>query len=158
MTLPVRKEIRLSDYDYCQNGAYFVTICTRNREHLFWDNAVGTANGRPHLSKCGNITDKAINKLHEIYPTVFVDKYVIMPNHIHMILLLSGNGGRPMAVPTISRIINQFKGHVSKKVGVSIWQARFYEHIIRNEQDYRDIWQYIDDNPVKWAEDEYRTP
>jgi putative transposase len=155
MTLPTRKQIRLPDYDYSQNGAYFVTICTRNKEHLLWDTAVGTAIGRPHLSQYGIITETAINNLPGIYPTVNVAKYVIMPNHIHLIVMLSGDGGRPMAVPTISRVINQYKGHVSKQAGFSLWQSRFYEHVIRNEQDYLDTWQYIDGNPAKWTGDEY---
>ena len=118
-------------------------------------NAVGTAIGRPLLSQYGLITQNAIQKLGEIYPSAHVDKYVIMPNHIHLIVMLSGDGGRPMAVPTISGIINQLKGYVSKQVGFSMWQSRFHEHIIRNEQDYLAIWEYIDANPFEWADDEY---
>ncbi len=74
-----------------------------------------------------------------------------------MILFLSESDedGRPMVVPTISRVINHMKGFASKQAGISLWQGRFYEHIIRNHQDYLDVWSYIENNPAKWADDEY---
>ncbi len=153
MGLPKRKAIRLKDYDYSQNGAYFVTICVKNRENLLWN--VGETCGRPlldnHLSDYGIIIDKEINKLHDIYETVVVDKYVIMPNHIHIIIILQNEiDGRPQVAPTISRLIQQFKGSVSKQIGFSMWQKLFYDHIIRNEQEYQKVWQYIDTIPLKW--------
>jgi len=82
-----------------------------------------------------------------------VDKYVIMPNHIHLILLISDDHGRAMRAPTISTVVNQLKGYVSKQIGYSIWQKLFHDHIIRNNADYLDIWKYIDENPVRWHED-----
>lgn len=155
MELPTRKQIRLPDYDYGQNGAYFITICTKNRQRTLWNPLVGTAIGRPNLSDYGRFADTAINNIAKIYPNASVDKYVIMPNHIHLLLILSGDGGRPVAVPTISQIINQMKGYASRQAGFSLWQGRYYEHAIRNEADYLDVWQYIDGNPSKWPEDEY---
>lgn len=154
MDYPKRKSLRLKDYDYSRNGAYFVTICSYDRHCIFGD-PVGTATGRPLLSENGRITQAAIKNIDAIYPAVRVDKFVIMPNHVHLIIVLSGDGGRPMAAPTISRVINQFKGYVSKQMGFPIWQRSYYEHIIRNEQDYLSVWEYIDANPAKWAEDEY---
>ena len=156
MELPKRKIIRLSNYDYSSNGAYFITVCTKHRKKLFWESAVGTATGRPPLNKAGMIVEKA--NVAMIYPNVSVSKNVIMPNHIHLIMILSDSTGRPMAVPTISQIINHMKGYASRQAGFSLWQPRFYDHIIRNEQDYLDIWQYIDNNPVKWTEDEFYIP
>ena len=87
-----------------------------------------------------------------------MQKYVIMPNHIHMLIHVeSENGPMWASAPTqsISNRIRSFKTLVSKQLGVSIWQRSYYDHVIRNEQDYLRIWQYLDDNPAKWAEDEY---
>ncbi len=160
MDLPKRKSIRLKNYDYSQNGAYFVTICVKNRENLLWN--VGATCGRPftdnHLSNYGIIVDNEINKMRDTYETVIVDKYVVMPNHVHFIIILQNEiDGRPQVAPTISRIIKQFKGSISKQIGFSIWQKLFYDHIIRNEQEYQKIWEYIDTNPLKWEQDCYHT-
>ena len=149
---PIRKIIRLPDYDYTSNGAYFVTICTRDRQNTFWN--VGASLGRPPeipLSPTGVMIEKEIEGLPGIYKNVAVDKYVIMPNHIHMIIMINnvGNCGRPQDAPTVSRIIQQFKGAVSKKAGFPVWQKSFYDHIIRSEQEYAEVWQYIDTNPLK---------
>lgn len=84
-----------------------------------------------------------------------VEKYVIMPNHIHMILILSGNDGRTMCAPTTSRIIHHMKEYVTKRLHYSIWQKSYYDHIIRDEQDFQRIWTYIDTNPQKWEDDCY---
>ena len=78
-----------------------------------------------------------------------------MPNHIHMILILQGDSGRAMRAPTVSTIINQMKGFVTKQIGFSIWQKLFHDHIIRNEPEYQKIQYYIDSNPLKWQEDKY---
>ncbi|HRR75363.1 MAG: hypothetical protein IJK31_05600 [Ruminococcus sp.] len=181
MNRPVRKAIRLEGYDYSRNGAYFVTVCTKNKMCIFWDKndkyrplpdktdlqdkSVGTAIGRPdcntgkiHLSEYGRYVRQGLMNIHEHYPMVYVDKYVIMPNHIHMILridVLSDFDGRPMAVPTISQAINQFKGWVSKRSGFHVWQGRFHDRILRNEREYTGAWQYIENNPINWQNDKY---
>lgn len=81
-----------------------------------------------------------------------------MPNHIHLLLQIhSDNDGRPVVVPTVDRVIQQMKGYITKQIGKSIWQPRFYDYIVRGEQDYKEIWQYIENNPTKWEEDEFYT-
>jgi REP element-mobilizing transposase RayT len=153
---PQRKNIRLKDYNYNKNGAYFITICVKDKQNLLWQQNVGATFGRPQLSEIGAIVDNEINKITGIYENVIIDKYVIMPNHIHMIILLYDiENGRPKVAPTVSRIIQQYKGSISKQVGFSMWQKLFYYHIIRNEQDYKKIWEYIDTNPNKWQDDCY---
>ena len=155
---PTRKNIRLQEYDYNTNGVYFITVCTKDRKRLLSKVDVGTTIGRPPqvlLTTYGRIVEEAIHKIPKIYPSVNVDNYVIMPNHIHLLLFLYCNDGRAMLVPTVSRIIQQLKGSVTKRIGHSIWQARFYDHVIRSERDYRDTWLYIDNNPARWTEDEY---
>lgn len=150
--LQTRKEIRLKDYDYSSTGVYFVTVCTKDRENILWED-VGTTNGRPSeikLSIYGKIVDDAINNIHNIYPCVTVDHYVIMPDHIHLLLSIhSVEDGRPMVVPTINRMVNQMKGYVSKQIGHSVWQGRFYDHIIRNRDDYVEHVKYIRENPMR---------
>jgi len=126
---------------------------------MLW-NAVGARIARPrnteYLSEYGVIINDAINNISKVYPSVSVDKFVIMPNHIHMILLLDSHGsGRAMRAPTISTVINQMKGCVTKQIGFSLWQKLFHDHIIRNEEEYRKIWEYIDTNPLKWEDDCY---
>ena len=155
--LPRRKNIRLKNYDYSQVGYYFITICSKDKKSLFWK--VGETCGRqferPPLSNIGEIIDLEINKINSIYENVEINKYVIMPNHIHMIIILYNGNGRSKTVPTISRIIQQFKGSISKQIGFSLWQKSFYDHIIRNEQEYQEIWNYIETNPLKWEDDKY---
>ena len=158
--METRKQNRLKEYDYSQNGFYFITICTAEKSKLLCDISVGANCVRPQtaLSEIGKIVDENIVKLNGIYETVRVDQYVIMPNHVHLILVIQ-NGrtqdGRTQFAPTVSRIIKQFKGKITKQVGFCIWQKSFYDHVIRDEKDYLRIWEYIENNPGKWAEDKY---
>lgn len=160
MELRQRKPNRLKGYDYSKNGVYFITICTKDRYEMLWN--VGATFGRPnntnqHLSKYGLIIDDEIHKIESVYDlSVSIDKYVIMPNHLHLIILLNNDcdiTGRPKVAPTISRIIQQFKGSVTKQIGFSVWQKLFHDHIICNEQEYQKIREYIDTNPLKWEID-----
>lgn len=155
MNLPKRKNIRLENYDYSSCRAYFVTICTENRKNLFC-NSVGANCVRPNeLSTIGIIVDSEIQKLNNVYKYISVDKYCIMPNHIHMIILISTDeNGRTQFAPTIPRVIKQFKGSITKQIGKSIWQKSYNDRIIRNDAEYLDIWRYIDENPLKWELDE----
>ena len=162
--LPVRKNIRLKGYDYSNAGCYYITVCVKDRLELLWNGTVGAAFGRlskeglTPLSETGLVIDTEIKKINSIYDCVEIVKYVIMPNHIHMIIALSeitDTYGRPKAAPTISRILNKFKSSISKQLGYSIWQKLFHDHIIRNDTEYKRIWQYIDENPGKWEEDEF---
>ena len=172
MKLPKRKAIRLPEYDYSSPGAYFITICTRDRRCILWDNAktipspVGAAISRPQnrtvlpvpLSDAGRIVDQAIRNIPLRYPHISIGKYVVMPNHVHLILRITAeDGGRLIAAPTISTVIGQMKRWASRQSGCSLWQKSFYEHVIRNEADYRETWDYIDGNPAKRAEDEFYT-
>ena len=156
MDLPKRKQNRLYDYSYCTPNAYFITICTHNRRNLFWKD-VGAAIGRPQdipLSPLGMIVQHCIEDVPHHYPAITIDNSVVMPNHVHILLQIHADvDGRPMAAPTISTVINQTKGIISKKAGFSVWQKGFYDHVIRNDNDYRDIWNYIEGNPGKWTED-----
>ncbi|MBP3381103.1 MAG: transposase [Clostridia bacterium] len=154
--LPKRKSIRLSQYNYAENGAYFITLCARNRACVF-SRVVGATSGRPlaeiQLTDIGGIVYNAIKSIPTYYPTVSVDAFVIMPNHVHILLALQKESGRPMVAPTVSTIVQQLKGIVTKQAGSAVWQKSFYDHVIRSEKDYRAVWEYIDQNPARWEQD-----
>ena len=134
-------------------GAYFITVCTANREPILWD-IVGEDIILPcdlKLSKIGKVVEQAVKQIGEHYENVFIDKYCIMPDHIHFILYIQPDeSGRMIYSPTVSTVVGQMKRWVSKRVGKSIWQRSFYDHGIRNEKDYQEIWQYIENNPLKF--------
>ena len=147
-----RKEHRIPWYDYGSSGAYFITICTKERKNYFWTE-VGAPNGRPYdfeISSYGLTVKQAINNIEKVYPLINVDDYIIMPDHIHLLLIITNDpNGRPMAAPTISQVVNQMKGYISKQIGEPIWQKLFYDHIIRDESDYKFHIKYIRENPLK---------
>ena len=156
--IPQRKNIRIKGYDYSQAGCYFITICVQDR-HQMLGKVVGANCVRPCLSEYGNITENEISVLSNTYDTVKVVKHIVMPNHIHMIIsIVLNEDGRTQFAPTVSRIIKQFKGSITKQIGFSIWQKSFHDHIIRNDEEYQEIWNYIDTNPQKWTEDCYFVP
>jgi len=152
-TLPKRKSIRIKNYDYAAPGAYFITVCTANREKFFW-NGVGADSIRPQsvpLSAIGKIAEQGILQIAKHYKNISVDKYCIMPDHIHLILRIeSDTCGRMVSAPTISTVVGSMKRWVSGQVGRSVWQKSFYDHGIRNQQDYDEIWRYIENNPLKY--------
>ena len=145
-SFPKRKNARLDCYDYSRNGAYFITICVKDRRCIL--SRIDAETCAVQLSEIGAVVDYSINQISRIYPNAEVLRYIIMPNHIHFILILTESGGRAVRAPTVSGIINQLKGYVTKQIGVSIWQKLFYDHIIRDETDCFGICRYIEGNPV----------
>lgn len=160
MNLPTRKQNRLKDYDYSKNGAYFITICTKDKKEILSrvkiKNVGNAVPGVPCvvLSEYGELTDKTILQMRNFYDDMKIDKYVIMPNHIHLIIRIE-NGGVPWtAHPTVSKFIGTMKRFINQQIGENIWQKSFYDHIIRDENDYKTKWEYIENNPNRWSEDE----
>ena len=151
-----RKPLRLVQYDYSLGGAYFITICVKDRSPILseiCDSAVGAGIARPKLSAIGEIVDRSVRSIPLHYENASVDNYVIMPDHVHLLLRINAEDGRAMPAPTtISGIIQQFKGVVTKQCRREIWQKSFYDHVIRNELDYLETWQYIENNPAERAE------
>ena len=150
---PRRKKNRLPNFDYSSQGAYFLTICTKDRKALFWEESVGASIARPDdvpLSEYGKIVKECLCAIPEHYPALSMDHYVIMPDHVHLLLRICTTGeGRAMLAPTISRVIRQFKGAVTKRLGFSPWQKLYYDHVIRDDEDYLQKWNYIEGNPMK---------
>ena len=169
-----RRSIRLRGYDYRQAGAYFVTICTQDRELMFGE-VVG---GQTRLNGPGQMVESIWRELSQHYPGVEVDTFVVMPNHVHGIIILVGAGtgacpdnpGQPQGVaPTgtmsLPDVVHWFKPLTTARYrrGVlyggwlpfpgRLWQRNYYEHVIRNDEELNRIRQYIIDNPARWEED-----
>lgn len=162
-----RKNIRLANYDYSQNGAYFVTICTQNRECLFEDSGPSSSNAvgadrcvRPNQG--AEIAGFWLSEIPQHFDNVFIDTYVVMPDHIHFILRIDlppNTGGH--AGPPLQQIIQWYKTMTTnsyikavragelKPFAKRVWQRGYYEHVIRNELDYLECWKYIDENPLQ---------
>lgn len=146
MELPERKPNRIEDYDYSQNGAYFVTVCTQDRKRILSEIVGDDAHIVP--KPYGRIAEKYIRNAPEI------EQYVIMPDHIHMIIRLD-SGSMWASTPTrktnrVANIVRSIKVLTTKEIGNSIFQRSYYDHVIRNQQDYNEIWEYIENNPRKW--------
>ncbi len=161
--LKSRKTTRLKGADYNRTGAFFLTICTQKRQCVP-SRVVGT--GVPdgpsiELLPYGEIADKYINQFDNFYHDIAVESYVIMPNHIHLLLVVKSceNGPSGTPVPTVqnsrvSRFISTLKRFTNKECGQNIWQLRSNDHIIRSREDYEEHLRYIRDNPAHWCYDE----
>ena len=157
--LKSRKPLRLPNYDYSSAGYYFITICVKDGHELLGKIAGGGDLDAPRieLSEIGEIVEKYILLTNERHGHIKIDKFVIMPNHINLISVVLGGTSRSPS-PTSARIpmfVSMLKKFVNKDCGFSIWQRGYHDHIIRNEQEYKQIWKYIDENPQKWESDEY---
>ncbi len=157
---PERKPNRLKEYDYSNSGWYYVTICTKN--HIAYFGRI--KNGEMFPNELGEIADKCWNEIPNHYPETELDEYVIMPNHIHGIIIIdyANVGDAKFASPTdrtkmtLSKIIQQYKRAVTVEIKTNYpksnfkWQRSFYDRIIRNERELYDIRKYILQNPLKW--------
>jgi len=165
-----RRSIRLQDFDYSQVGGYFVTTCTHDRACLFGNVVVG----QMQLNEAGRIVETVWQGSGKSYDDIDLDAFVVMPNHVHGIIVICGPVGAIHESPLrsdsspksrtverrrmlLSKIIGRFKMVSAKKInvlrntpGVEVWQRNYYEHVIRNEDSLRQIQQYIVDNPAQW--------
>ena len=140
-----RRKLRLEQYDYTQGNMVFVTVCVNERKKLLGnivDPKTEAELPTVELSEIGKVVDQFTGTIHGI------EKYVVMPNHVHMIVI-NAEG------ENISKKLQAWKSMITRQIGVNIWQRSFYDHVIRDEEDFRIRWKYIDNNPSKWAMDEY---
>lgn len=144
-----RKSTRIHGYDYSTPNYYFVTICTHNRKCIF---------GNPgNLNVYGVFAEEYLLQISRFYPSIKVDKFVVMPNHIHAIVIVQAQT-KEQVRKDLTAAVGQYKMSVTKKIrkirpGERVWQRSFHDHIIRNQYGYQKIWEYIDNNPQKWEED-----
>lgn len=162
-----RRSIRLKGYDYIQAGAYFVPIVTQGRAPLFGK----VVKGEMRLNRYGEIVRKWWNTIAEHFPNVETGAFVIMPNHVHGIIMIGDDrrgtvpvpqGGEtpPLRKPTLGQIVAYFKYQSTKEINAMkggpvtrLWQLNYYEHIIRNQQDLELTWLYVEANPAQWDTD-----
>jgi REP element-mobilizing transposase RayT len=163
-----RRSIRLKGYDYSQAGAYFVTICTQNQECLFGD----ITDGIMRANHFGKIVGEQWNDIPQRFPVVQLDQFVVMPNHIHGVLVVVGAplaGGQlraaARAAPTVGDIVGGYKSlsvhhclhwikqNVPQQRLGQLWQRNYWEHIIRDESELNSIREYIRNNPAQWEMD-----
>ena len=168
MEYPKRKAIRLPAFDYGA-GANFVTICTHQRSCILSRISVGALHEAPaasvELTPIGKIVQEQIDALPCRYPNLSMIHSVVMPNHVHLLLIIRAERALREAPlrdkrSALSKVVGYLKMNSSKQIHVlapalTVWQRSYHEHVIRNEQDYLEIWNYIDGNPSKWAEDRY---
>lgn len=178
-----RKLNRLKDFDYSSDGSYFITICVKNRaeflSEIIWNgeenHCVGDgvldvplpAQACVRLTDWGEIADKHIKAMGQFYKKISVDNYVIMPNHIHMLLTVKntetdivgnseGTSGTPSPTNAlIPKFVSTFKRFCNKEFGMNIFQRSYNDHIIRNQEDYITIYNYIEQNPYEWKMNEF---
>jgi REP element-mobilizing transposase RayT len=165
-----RKSLRLKDYDYSLPGYYFVTICTYDRACIF-GSIINTEN---KLNQHGMIAQKYLLDISSHFESVNMDCFVVMPNHIHFILQINSVGAihelldnqgiqekesnrRQMLLP---KVVGYYKMNVSKQIRLQtpdtkVWQRNYYEHVIRNENELEVHREYIQNNPLKWDQDQY---
>lgn len=157
---------RLQNYDYSSNGYYFITICTKNREYFFGE----IADNKMQLSKMGKTAEKFWLEIPKHFPFVKLDEFVVMPNHVHGIIIINKTISKTVVKTGINRFQNQGKNTISSIIGSykSVctkiinqsqnkmtfgWQPRFYDHVIRNEKSFYRIREYIKNNLENWKDD-----
>jgi REP element-mobilizing transposase RayT len=183
---------RLKNWDYSSNGYYYITICTKNREHIFGKIAVETgfkpvstkkSVSTMILNEYGKIVEKCWYDLSEHYSNLKLDEFVIMPNHIHGIMIIDNNDGngngnvetgfKPVSTNTTNNTGNTNKQHglfefvralktfSSRRInefrnspGAPVWQSRFHDRIVRDENELNRIREYIQNNPINWETDD----
>src|SRR5258706_14278494 len=156
--LPKRKFVRLQGYDYGQGGGYFVTICSHGRKHLFGN----VINGSMRPNERGQIATDCWLGLPEHYPNVELDDFIVMPNHLHGIIVIIGDQlvRARHASPLLGRLVGSFKSAAARRINQCsdsddspVWQRNYYEHVIRSEQALNRIREYIRNNPQEWSSD-----
>jgi REP element-mobilizing transposase RayT len=177
-----RRSIRLKGHDHAQQGAYFVTVCTRERESLFGH----VVNGEMRLNEAGEIARRCWEDIPDHFPLVELDAFVIMPNHVHGIIMITepckgeasvpphsseeqrGSDASPLRQPpngtqpgSLSAIVQNFKSISTRRMnaacgapGRPLWLRNYYEHVVRNEAELMAIREYIQGNPARWDDDE----
>jgi len=142
-----RHSIRLTNYDYSKNGLYYITICALGKQILFGE----INDGEMKLNEFGNIAQNQLNILTENYKDIIIENFIIMPNHIHFILIKNDDKVK------LGNIIAYYKYETSKKINelnkeefIKVWQRNYFERIIRNEQELNNIIEYIYNNPINW--------
>lgn len=144
-----RRSTRLKGFDYTQNGVYHITICVEKGACALSSATVGAglcARPQTRLSPIGEVVEKAIEFINRKYADIQVEKYAIMPNHIHLLISINHREDSASYI-SLQQVIANLKSFTTHQYGHQLWQRSYYDHIIRNDADYETVWQYIDENP-----------
>lgn len=157
--LQQRKPNRLVEYDYSQEGLYFVTICTENRKELLSKITIGVGSEpRVELSFIGKEVKNTIDYINQNYPGIKIENYVIMPNHVHLVVEIEDVEFKISLDDVIGRLksftTKRFNQFIQSKNSI-LWQRSYYDHVVRDQNDCANVLNYIDLNPWEWNEDEY---
>lgn len=156
--LPRRKSLRLRDYDYARVGMYFMTICAHDRACLFGSILAD----KMHMNELGSVIENCWNALPERHPQISLDAFVVMPNHVHGIVVIeAAEPGAMNRAPTLGEVVRAFKARCTRAWNAAthrpghatLWQRNYHEHVIRNASDLTRIREYIENNPAQWAID-----
>ena len=159
MDKPNRKPNRIPNFDYSQEGTYFVTLCTHNRASIFqMETPSGSTSHFPSCSLQNRLIHKWIKETQSKYQNIIIDKYVIMQDHLHLLITInqSRKGAsleeimRFFKTMTTNEYIRGVKSGFLPPFDKKLWQKSYYDHVIRNFQDYQETWAYIENNPAKW--------
>jgi len=159
MELPVRKRIRLKSFDYSSPGYYFITLCTEDKEKILGDIVGHGLQDVPQMQDTvyGKLVRQQLEGMARFYDNIILEKYVVMPNHIHLLIHITGafapEKRENMCNSKIASFVGTFKRFTNRKAGKQLWQNRFHDHVIRGEKDYQKIWMYIETNPLRWESD-----
>ncbi len=164
--LPRRKPMRLTGWDYSGQGMYFLTLCTKGKRPLFGRVVGGGVLDAPRtvLSPAGETLERQLRSMADSYQHVVLKKYVIMPNHLHLLVRLTGLPHGPSGTPAptggraneaVPALVSALKRFTDRACGLSLFQRGYHDHIVRDEADFLRVWTYLDENPAKWAEDTY---
>ena len=154
-----RKLNRISGYDYGQEGSYFVTLCTQNRACLFqMEQSVGNGLCAVPYTLPNQIIHKWIAETQQKFSNIKIDKYAVMPDHLHLIITIEqqcSGGSLPdimhfFKTMTTNEYMRGIKAGLLPPFNKKLWQKSYYDHVIRNQQGYQEIWEYIENNPAKW--------
>lgn len=166
-----RRSVRLLEYDYSFPGSYYVTICTRDKRHLFGR----ILNDQMRRNDCGEIAHREWFRSAELRQDIALDAFIVMPNHVHGIIIIRRGIPPTRDAPTVERfgklvagslptLVRAYKSAVTKSIneslntpGSPVWQRNYYEHVIRDEEEMNRIREYIMTNPLRWRSDRYNT-
>lgn len=150
MEYPQRKQTRLPEFAYGAGTWYFITVCTKGRARVL---GRVTDSAETVLTPLGKTAERDLLSIGTHHPGAEVQAYVIMPDHVHMILSIACGDPPEKTGITVPRVMNGWKAGVSRAAGFSVWQRSYYEHVIRGPQDMQEIWRYIENNPRQWVLD-----
>ncbi len=157
-----RKTVRLKGHDYSSAGVYFITVCVKDKAELLSHITLSKDEisvPKNELLWHGEVAEKYIRQMSDFYDDIKIEKYIIMPNHIHFLVRIYATDeeavGKNVQHSLIAKLIGTFKRFCNREYGENIWQRSSHDHVVRNDEEYAKVWNYIEYNALKWQQDRY---